>query len=446
MRKRSNETTRQWLHVAACSFALLLPFLPAPWAFALAASAFVHNILIMPRYAPRIYHESERLTEGIATYPLMVAMLILLFPDRMDYVACVWGVLAFGDGFSNMAGRRFPLAHLAWNPQKSLGGFLAFGFMATLAGGFFLWWAGPEISLFHLIMVAWFTAWFSAVFETLPLPWDDNITVTFAAALAVSLLWPLDFSLQAQTAGLNWWGIAMAINLLLAAAALSAGWVSGAGALGGLVIGTVIFVMGGMDFYLLLVLFFVAASVATRLGYHEKTSMGAAQENHGRRGAKHALANCAVPLLASLMFGLTDGADFWLAIFYCGALATALSDTISSELGQLYGRNPFMPGAFRIVPPGTPGAISIEGTLCGMAAALIFAASAFIMQTISLNSLPAVMLGAWIGFYAESHIAAYWKNQDIEVNNEWMNLLNTLLGGCMAVVIAYLTQRAILFV
>ena len=437
---KPSETQRQWLHIAACSFALLLPWLNASWAFALAMTAFIHNILLLPRYAPWLFHRNERLTQGIGAYPLMVAILILLFPDQLHVVGCVWGILAFGDGFSNLIGRNLPLVFLPWNPEKSLGGTLAFTIMGSLAGCFFLWWIGPTGTLAHLFIVAFIASLFSALFESVPAPWDDNITVTITAAVLTSFCLPLNFSFYTGETTLMWFGTAVALNIIIAVIAKMMGWVSGGGAIGGLIIGTLVLVMGGIDFFLLLISFFLLATLATRIGFHEKALMGGAQENQGKRGAKHAAANCAVPLLAAVLFGWFDGADPWLAIFYCGAVATALSDTVSSELGQLFGRNPFMPGSFQLATPGTPGAISIEGTLWGMGAAALFAGLACIMQTISLNALPAVMMGAWIGFFSESYITAKWKEEGVDVNNEWMNTLNTIIGGSIAVAIVFLTQ------
>ena len=43
--------------------------------------------------------------------------------------------------------------------------------------------------------------------------------------------------------------------------------------------------------YLLLLAFFVIGSAATKLGYRKKAAAKLAQEDKGRRGARHALAN-----------------------------------------------------------------------------------------------------------------------------------------------------------
>src|SRR6185503_7894139 len=97
----------------------------------------------------------------------------------------------------------------------------------------------------------------------------------------------------------------------------------------------------------LLLAFFVIGSAATKLGYRRKEAARLAQENKGRRGARHALANAGV--------------------------ATAAADTSSSEIGQLLGRRTYLPTNFKPVPRGTEGAVSLEGTLAGILASLVIA-------------------------------------------------------------------------
>lgn len=56
------------------------------------------------------------------------------------------------------------------------------------------------------------------------------------------------------------------------------------------------------------------------------------------------------------------------------SLASKLSDTVSSEVGKAYGRTTYLATSFKVVPRGTEGAVSLEGTLAGLAAAVVFAA------------------------------------------------------------------------
>lgn len=436
----NRETTRQVVHIGCAGFAFALKFLTAPWAFLLAIMAFVHNIFFLPKYAPDLFRGKESVSQGIALYPLMVALLIMLFPHRLNFACAAWGILAFGDGFATLIGKRYPICKIPWNPNKSLGGL--FGFIGFGGFGAFLLlaWMGPIPSLQHLLFVAFGAATIAGIFESMPLPWDDNLVVTLVAAVFVPICWSIDWTAQTETIPGAWWGIALLVNFIAAGLAWILGHVSSSGATASMLIGTIILSMGGISLFLLLLLFFILASAATRMGINEKALFGLAQEDAGQRGAKHAVANSSLALLAVILIGSTRGADIYLVVFYCGAVATALADTVSSELGQLFGRNPFMPTTFRIVPPGTVGAISIEGTVWGMLSGMLLALVAFIVQAIPLDLVPAVTVGCWIGFYTESYIGSVWNENGIEVNNEWMNILNTFVGGTVAIAIGMVTM------
>jgi len=435
----SSETLRQLTHISMVVFALSLRWLSAPWAFLMAFSAFIHNVLLLPKYAPHLYRQGENLLQGIAVYPLMVALLILLFPDRLILAAGAWAILAFGDGFSTLVGKQYPIVPLPWNPVKSLGGMAAFVSFGGVGAFLVMLWFDPAFSVSHLLFIAFASSLVAAFYETLPLPWDDNMVVSLSAAGMCALTWSLNPMIADTSILAGTWGLALLTNILAAGVAWRWGLVSTTGALGGTLIGIAVFALGGIRLYLLLLLFFILANAATQFGYHEKEMMGLAQEKGGKRGARHALANCLFALLAAVLLGISDGIDPILRVFYCAALATALSDTVSSELGQVYGRNPFLPTSFRRVPPGTVGAVSIEGTLCGMGSCLVFALAAYGLSAVSGNQIPAVVIGGWLGFYGESYIAGVWTEEGVEVDNEWMNLLNTFLGGTLALLVAGIT-------
>ncbi len=436
------EIKRQLLHISVVVFALLLRFLSAPWAFMVAMLAFVHNVLILPKYAPRVFREREHLLQGISVYPLVVALLILIFSDQLILAGGAWAILSFGDGFSTIIGKWNPVANIPWNPDKSLGGFLGFLVFGTIGAFLIMAFIGPFPTWGHLLLAAFGASLLAALFETLPLPWDDNIVVSLAAAAALTALWGIDLSPALPNIGWMTLLTAFGSNLIIASIAWCFGLVSKTGALGGGIIGMVIWGVGGLFWYLLLILFFIIATAATRLGYHEKDYMGVAQESEGKRDAKHALANCLASILAVIGFGFTEGMDILFQIFFTAAFATALADTVATELGQLYGKTPFLPTTFRAVKPGTVGAISMEGTLFGMGASLIYAIVAFAFTVIPLNGIPAVALGAWGGSFLESYIGSRWTEEGVEISNEWMNLLNTTLGGSLAIIILTITGGA----
>jgi uncharacterized protein (TIGR00297 family) len=229
----------------------------------------------------------------------------------------------------------------------------------------------------------------------------------------------------------GWLLVALSANVGLGLLAWWRGAVSRSGFLGGVVVGTTILACGGWSAWALLFGFFVLGSAATRLGYARKAREGLAQEDRGRRGSKHALANCGTALGLSIAIAVFPEHAITFGLGIAAAFATALSDTLGSEIGQLYGRTPFLPTTFRRVAPGTEGAVSLEGTLAGVAGSVVMGAIGWLSGIYGIVGLAFVAVGAFVGTLVESYVGAIW-GQDARIGNEAMNFLNTVVGAVVA--------------
>ena len=147
------------------------------------------------------------------------------------------------------------------------------------------------------------------------------------------------------------------------------------GAIGGAIVGIVIYAGAGARAWLLLLITFVVASITSRLGLKRKMLLGIAEERGGRRGAGNAFANCGVAAIAAVAAVTTPyRAESLLAL--TAALTAGGSDTVASEIGKAWGRSTFLVTSFGRVKPGTSGAMSLEGTAAGIVAAFALAAIA----------------------------------------------------------------------
>ncbi len=225
-------------------------------------------------------------------------------------------------------------------------------------------------------------------------------------------------------------GVALLVTGAFAALAYLLGMVSRRGALGGIAVGTAIYASLGPQGFAVLALFVVGGSGLTRLGYRRKERRGAAQESGGRRGAKNALANCGVAVGCALLAALLPSgalADAFVAAFVA-SLGAAFADTAESEVGQLSRRSPRLVITFRKVPPGTDGAVSLPGTLAGLAAALL---TALLGLALGLLAGPGaallVALSAFAGTVADSLTGALAPR----VGNEATNTLCTLVAATL---------------
>jgi uncharacterized protein (TIGR00297 family) len=220
---------------------------------------------------------------------------------------------------------------------------------------------------------------------------------------------------------------ALGVTALFAALAYALGMVSRGGALGGFAVGTLIYVSLGPQGFAVLALFVVGGSLLTRLGYARKQRSGTAEAGGGRRGAKNALANCAVAVVCALLYAATS----WEALTaaFVASLGAAFADTAESEVGQLYARAPRLITTLREVPPGTDGAISVPGTLAGVGAAGLTAALGLALGLVDvLASMLAVALAAFLGTVADSFIGAVAPR----VGNEITNVLCTFVAAVLA--------------
>ncbi len=64
------------------------------------------------------------------------------------------------------------------------------------------------------------------------------------------------------------------------------------------------------------------------------------------------------------------------------SFCSKLSDTVSSEVGKAYGQTTYLITTFQLVPRGTEGAVSLEGTAAGAIAAVLFAVTALISSQV----------------------------------------------------------------
>ena len=441
----AGEIARKALHVGAGLLALTLPWLTRWQALAICIGAFFMNAWLLPRITRHLLEREDDRRRGYAAgiiyYPLAVGALLLLFGSRLDAVAAAWGILAFGDGFATIAGRLAGGPSPSWNPGKTWTGILAF----VVAGGaaavaLATWMArhdpGPDPSLLFLAAACGAAALVCALVESYPTGFNDNITVPLMAGGILAGLFRVDATILKESVPsmLASLPAAVIVNLLATTAAFAAGTVGVSGAVVGMILGVALWVFGGWQAFVILFLFFVLGSGTTKVGYAGKAARGIAQERGGRRGARHAIANAAVPVfLAFLALSTPHGDLFRMAMV--AALATAAFDTVSSEIGQVWGRRPFLPTTLRRVPPGTEGAISVEGTLAGVAAAAVIAGAAGLLGLTGGGGLIAaavIVAAAFFGATLESYLGA----SGAALDNEAMNLANTAAGALFAIVAA----------
>ena len=435
-----SERARQWVHVGSGSFALLLRVLTWWQAVTLAALAFAFNLLVLPHIGGRrLYRpidEARGFALGILLYPLSVLLLILAFPSRPDIAAAAWGILALGDGSATLVGTCAGRGQLPWNREKTAAGTLAFIVCGGLGGVALALWTRPSVTplppLAFAIVAPLVAAVAAALVETVPVRLDDNISVPTTAAV---VLWVASLMTWASVgASRETMLLALGANVVVAWLGYRARTVSLSGAIGGALIGSTIFTGAGAGAWGLLMMTFIAASVASRLGLERKTMLGIAEERGGRRGAANAVANCGVATIAAIAAATTADARAAL-LALVAALTAGGSDTVASEVGKAWGRSTFLVTTLGRVKPGTPGAMSAEGTAAGIVSAFALAAAAVGLGLIPGSDVAAVVIGATAGAIVASLLGATLEGPGV-LNNDMLNLINTAVAAGVALAIA----------
>ncbi len=108
MSRLRGELMRKAVHVSMGGFALLFRWITPTQAALLAILALLFNLFLLHRLTRRaLLREDEReagYSRGIVLYPAVVLALIIVFRERMELAAAVWGFLAVGDGMATVAG------------------------------------------------------------------------------------------------------------------------------------------------------------------------------------------------------------------------------------------------------------------------------------------------------------------------------------------------------
>jgi uncharacterized protein (TIGR00297 family) len=294
----------------------------------------------------------------------------------------------------------------------------------------------PQPPLTFSIVAPLIAAVVAALVETIPVRLDDNVSVPFSAGVVLwlsSLVTPeaLGASRDALLSALPW---AIGVNAVVSWLGYRARTVSRSGAVGGAVIGTIIYAAMGWRGWLLLFVTFFVASISSRVGLARKARLGIAEEREGRRGAGNAIANCSVAAIAAIAAVATPyRAEAWLA--FVAALTAGGSDTVASEIGKAWGRSTFLITSLRRVKPGTPGAMSLEGTAAGIVAAMALAAVGVALGLIAPAMIVAVVVSATVGAMVESALGATLEGPGI-LNNDMLNVINTAVAAAVALAIA----------
>jgi uncharacterized protein (TIGR00297 family) len=235
--------------------------------------------------------------------------------------------------------------------------------------------------------------------------------------------------LGVASSGIFRWATGGLLTLLFAGVALRLRGVTRSGAAAGTIIGLVLYLGGGAAALAALIMVFVLALISTRLGYSHKQKLGVAEPREGRT-ASQVLANLGVAAVCAALYACR-GQPPLLRLALAAALSEAAADTVSSEVGQAFGRKAWLITTWDSVLAGTNGAVSVPGTLAGAAAGAVVTLVCIFGRLIPRHWLTASLGAAILGMVVDSFLGA-WLERRGWLNNHAVNFLSTLVAAAAA--------------
>ena len=203
-----------------------------------------------------------------------------------------------------------------------------------------------------------------------------------------------------------------------------------AGAIAGGLTGFCIFVGAGWTGFVMLALFFLAGTLATGWKRKQKSAMGLMQENGGQRKLGQVLANAGVAGALGLLSLFLPQYEVLFALMIAATFSSAMADTLSSELGSLYGRRFYNILTFKKDQKGLDGVISLEGTLIGLLGSAVIA----VIYSIGFGwdeRFIFILFAGTIGNVTDSVLGAALERRQ-RISNDAVNFSNTLVAALVA--------------
>ncbi len=222
---------------------------------------------------------------------------------------------------------------------------------------------------------------------------------------------------------------AFTIAFILSILALKVRIADETGLLSATFIGTMILVFSDIRFFLIVLIFYVLGSAATRYKYSLKLERGVAERAGGARGFINVFSNSLPALFFIMNYGVFR--DQLFVIAFISSIATALGDTMASEIGMTSDRA-YLITSLKRVPVGTSGGISAIGEFSALVGCLIVSSVAFLFRLVDLNGLLVSFLCGFLGVHIDSFLGATAERRGY-LNNAGVNIFATLLSGIIAI-------------
>jgi len=252
---------------------------------------------------------------------------------------------------------------------------------------------------------------------------EDNIIIPFGSAMAMWLFYM--FGYNVDTIYLL---KVLAFSFFLGYLSFRVRIADISAMLSATLMGVVIIISSDINWFFILLAFFLLGSMFTRYQYNFKLVYGTAEGKSGIRSYKNVFSNSLAALVIAIAYGVFPSHAAILMAAYLGSVATACGDTLASEIGQTFKGEPRMITTLKKAKRGTDGAISWLGEGASLFGSLAIAVLAYFLIQGDMVLLLVVTAGGFIGTNIDSLLGATLQQRGY-LSNNGVNLFATIAGA-----------------
>ncbi len=201
------------------------------------------------------------------------------------------------------------------------------------------------------------------------------------------------------------------------------------------ILGLIIFIAFAYTGIIIMSVFFILGSAATSFGKSKKQFSGIDEESNGRSSGQVFANAGAAGFLALFAFAFPCYANVFM-LMMAAAFSSATADTLSSEMGNVFGKRFYNITTLRADKRGLNGVISFEGTAIGVAGSIIIAIADALTTDWNFGFVIIVLAGT-IGNFTDSLLGATLERNG-RLNNNAVNFINTAVAALIALAVQWM--------
>ena len=345
-------------------------------------------------------------------------------------IGSAFAITTFGDGIADIINiiekdRKTPDKKQVYSKVYSAKSSIVF----LISGSFFAFISGVWISGFTLVVPMGMIIFLSvigaltgALLESMTRN-EDNIIIPFGSAMVMWLFYMFGFNVDTV-----YLLKVLAFSFFLGYLSYRVRIADISAMLSATLMGVVIIISSDINWFFILLAFFMLGSMFTRYKYTFKLAHGTAEGKSGVRGYKNVFSNSLAALVLAMAYGVFLSHAQILMAAYLGSVATACGDTLASEIGQTFKGEPRMITTLKKAKRGTDGAVSWLGEGAALFGSLAIAVLAYVLIKEDMILLLVATAGGFIGTNIDSLLGATLQQKGY-LSNNGVNLFATISGA-----------------